>query len=70
MIWENFRRYGCNGQLNTEDIPAAGLTLGNGFLEDIEDTGLDGCFDETENGWEVAWIVVLMLNTMLKATQF
>jgi hypothetical protein len=40
-----------NGQLNTEDIPAAGLTLGNGFLEDIEDTGLDGCFDETENGW-------------------
>jgi hypothetical protein len=25
--------------------------LGNGFLEDIEDTGLDGCFDETENGW-------------------
>ena len=40
-----------NGQLNTEDIPAAGLTLGNGFLEDIEDTGLDGCFDETEDGW-------------------
>ena len=40
-----------NGQLNTEDIPAAGLTLGNGFLEDIEDTGLDGCFDESENGW-------------------
>ncbi len=40
-----------NGQLNTEDIPAAGLTLGNGFLEDIEDTGLDGCFDESEDGW-------------------
>ena len=40
-----------NGQLNTEDIPAAGLTLGNGFLEDVEDTGLDGCFDEFENGW-------------------
>ena len=40
-----------NGQLNTEDIPAAGLTLGNGFLEDNEDTGLDGCFDETEDGW-------------------
>ena len=40
-----------NGQLNTEDIPAAGLTLGNGFLEDNEDTGLDGCFDEFENGW-------------------
>ena len=27
------------------------MTLGNGFLEDIEDTGLDGCFDETEDGW-------------------
>ena len=40
-----------NGKLNTEDIPAAGLTLGNGFLEDNEDTGLDGCFDETEDGW-------------------
>jgi len=40
-----------NGQLNTEDIPAAGLTLGNGFLEDVEDTGLDGCFDESEDGW-------------------
>ncbi|MCH2508143.1 MAG: cell surface protein SprA [Dehalococcoidia bacterium] len=40
-----------NGVLNTEDIPEAGLTLGNGFLEDPEDTGLDGCFDEFENGW-------------------
>ena len=40
-----------NGQLNTEDIPGAGLTLGNGFLEDMEDTGLDGCFDGTEDGW-------------------
>ena len=40
-----------NGQLNTEDIPGAGLTLGNGFLEDNEDTGLDGCFDESEDGW-------------------
>ncbi|SVB57540.1 uncharacterized protein METZ01_LOCUS210394, partial [marine metagenome] len=29
-----------NGRLNTEDIPVAGLTLGNGFLEDNEDTGL------------------------------
>ena len=37
--------------LNTEDVPEAGLTLGNGFLEDPEDTGLDGCFDEYENGW-------------------
>ena len=40
-----------NGQLNTEDIPEAGLTLGNGFLEDDEDTGLDGCFDQFEDGW-------------------
>ena len=40
-----------NNVLNTEDIPEAGLTLGNGFLEDPEDTGLDGCFDEFENGW-------------------
>ena len=40
-----------NGQLNTEDKPAAGLTLGNGFLEEEEDTGIDGCFDENENGW-------------------
>ncbi len=39
-----------NGRLNTEDIPAAGMSLGNGFLEDIEDTGLDGCFDEKEDG--------------------
>ena len=40
-----------NGSLNTEDIPEAGLTLGNGFLEDPEDTGLDGCFDDYEDGW-------------------
>ena len=40
-----------NDVLNTEDVPEAGLTLGNGFLEDPEDTGLDGCFDEFENGW-------------------
>ena len=40
-----------NGILNTEDKPAAGLTLGNGFLEEEEDTGLDGCFDENEDGW-------------------
>ena len=40
-----------NGQLNTEDKPAAGLTLGNGFLEEEEDSGLDGCFDENEDGW-------------------
>jgi cell surface protein SprA len=40
-----------NGKLNTEDIPEAGLTLGNGFLEDHEDIGLDGCPDEYEDGW-------------------
>ena len=40
-----------NGVLNTEDVPEAGLTLGNGFLEDQEDTGLDGCFDDYEDGW-------------------
>ena len=40
-----------NGRLNTEDIPGAGLTLGNGFLEEDEDTGLDGCFDDREDGW-------------------
>ena len=40
-----------NGVLNTEDIPEAGLTLGNGFLEDNEDVGLDGCPDEYEDGW-------------------
>ena len=40
-----------NGELNTEDIPVAGLSLGNGFLEDHEDTGIDGCFDIYEDGW-------------------
>ena len=43
--------YDGNGILNNEDIPDAGLALGNGFLEDNEDTGLDGCFDEFEDGW-------------------
>ena len=43
--------YDGNGILNTEDIPEAGLALGNGFLEDNEDTGLDGCFNEFENGF-------------------
>ena len=37
--------------LNTEDVPDAGLALGNGFLEDSEDTGLDGCFNEYEDGF-------------------
>jgi len=39
-----------NGILDTEDIPEAGLTLGNGFLEDHEDIGVDGCPDEFEDG--------------------
>ena len=40
-----------NGVLDTEDIPEAGLTLGNGFLEDNEDVGIDGCPDLIEDGW-------------------
>jgi len=40
-----------DGVLNTEDIAEAGLQFGNGFLEEEEDTGLDGCFDEIEDGW-------------------
>ncbi|MEL1231547.1 MAG: cell surface protein SprA, partial [Candidatus Neomarinimicrobiota bacterium] len=43
--------YNGDGLLNTEDIPDAGLALGNGFLEDNEDTGLDGCFDDFEDGF-------------------
>ena len=43
--------YNGNGVLNTEDVPDAGLALGNGFLEDSEDTGLDGCFNEYEDGF-------------------
>jgi len=43
--------YNGDGLLNTEDVPEAGLALGNGFLEDNEDTGLDGCFDNYENGY-------------------
>jgi len=43
--------YNGDGSLNTEDVPDAGLALGNGFLEDDEDTGLDGCFDAYEDGF-------------------
>lgn len=43
--------YNSDGVLNTEDIPSAGLALGNGFLEDNEDTGLDGCFNDYEDGF-------------------
>ena len=37
-------------KLNTEDVPEAGLSLGNGFLEDHEDVGIDGCSDDLEDG--------------------
>lgn len=40
-----------NGIMDTEDTPEAGLTLGNGFLEDAEDVGIDGCTDEYEDGF-------------------
>ena len=40
-----------NGILNTEDIPGIGQSKGNTFLEDDEDTGVDGCFDLFEDGW-------------------
>ena len=43
--------YDGNGMLNSEDVPEAGLALGNGFLEENEDTGLDGCFNDFENGY-------------------
>jgi len=39
-----------NGSLNTEDIPVAGM-IGDGLLDDAEDVGLDGCADESEDGW-------------------
>ncbi|MGC9365038.1 MAG: cell surface protein SprA [Fidelibacterota bacterium] len=37
-----------NGELDTEDQPEAGFTLGNDLLDDGEDTGIDGVFDEDE----------------------
>ncbi|MCF7741024.1 MAG: cell surface protein SprA, partial [Candidatus Marinimicrobia bacterium] len=37
-----------NNELNTEDIPEAGFMYGNNILENDEDTGLDGVFDEDE----------------------
>jgi len=40
-----------NGFLDTEDKPEAGLYLGNTFLEDDEDIGLDGCEDAYEDGY-------------------
>ena len=43
--------YNGDGVLNTEDVPDAGLALGNGFLEENEDTGLDGCFNNFEDGF-------------------
>ncbi len=40
--------YIVNGKLDTEDKPEAGFTLGNDLLDDGEDTGIDGLFDEDE----------------------
>jgi cell surface protein SprA len=37
--------------LNTEDVPQAGLTIGNTVLDPGEDKGVDGCTDEYEDGW-------------------
>jgi hypothetical protein len=38
----------ANGALDTEDQPEGGLPTGNTLLDDGEDTGLDGLFDEDE----------------------
>ncbi|HNZ36284.1 MAG TPA: cell surface protein SprA [Candidatus Marinimicrobia bacterium] len=37
-----------NKKLDTEDIPDAGLTMGNGLLDPGEDTGIDGLVDKNE----------------------
>ncbi len=37
--------------LNTEDEDIYGGGMGDNILDDSEDTGLDGCFDERENGF-------------------
>ncbi|MFH1213430.1 MAG: cell surface protein SprA, partial [Candidatus Neomarinimicrobiota bacterium] len=37
-----------NNKLDSEDRAEAGLTMGNGLLDDNEDTGLDGQVDESE----------------------
>ncbi len=39
-----------NGDLDTEDQMSVGGQMGNGILEEGEDTGLDGCEDEYEDG--------------------
>ena len=36
---------------NTEDIPVAG-TIGNNIVDEGEDTGIDGLFDEEEEGYD------------------
>ena len=38
-----------NNYLDTEDYPSQG-NRGNGYLEEGEDTGYDGCYDEYEDG--------------------
>ncbi len=42
-----------DGTLNTEDVPeeGTGLDYGNGLLDKGEDTGIDGCEDNYEDGW-------------------
>lgn len=40
-----------NRTFDTEDKPEAGLLIGNTYLEDEEDIGLDGCEDAYENGY-------------------
>ncbi|MEE9168013.1 MAG: cell surface protein SprA [Candidatus Neomarinimicrobiota bacterium] len=40
-----------NREFDTEDEPEAGLSIGNTFLEDDEDIGLDGCEDAYEDGY-------------------
>lgn len=40
-----------NGMFDTEDVPEAGLWLGNNLLEAKEDVGLDGCEDAHEDGY-------------------
>lgn len=40
-----------NRTFDTEDKPEAGLLMGNTFLEDDEDIGLDGCEDAYEDGY-------------------
>ena len=40
-----------NGLLDTEDRPFNNMSIGNGYLEEGEDVGMDACTDEYEDGW-------------------